>query len=128
MRYLTAGEVMLVNQQEIGPDLLADFGLLEAAVLRPQQSVFGADAYPDIHAKAAAMMHSLIRNHAFIDGNKRTGVLAMVLFYNLNGFQIDAVQEDVIALAVDIAEGQIDVEGIAGTLKGWARPLRLPEE
>jgi death-on-curing protein len=74
------------------------------------------------------MMHSLIRNHAFIDGNKRTGVLATVLFYNLNGFQIDAVQEDVIALAVDIAEGQIDVEGIAGTLKGWAKPLRLPEE
>jgi death-on-curing protein len=128
VRYLTAGEVMLVNRQEVGPDLLADFGLLEAAVLRPQQSVFGADAYPDIHAKAAAMMHSLIRNHAFIDGNKRTGVLATVLFYNLNGFQIDAVQEDVIALAVDIAEGQIDVEGIAGTLKGWAKPLRLPEE
>jgi death on curing protein len=51
VRYLTAGEVMLVNRQEVGLDLLADFGLLEAAVLRPQQSVFGADAYPDIHAK-----------------------------------------------------------------------------
>ena len=127
MRYLTASEVVLVSQQEVGPDLLADFGLLEAAVLRPQQSVFGADAYPDIHTKAAAMMHSLIRNHAFIDGNKRTGVLATILFYNLNGFQVDAAQEDVIALALDIAEGQIDVEGIAGILKGWAEALPLPE-
>lgn len=127
MRYLAVSEVVLINQQEIGNDLLADFGLLEAAVLRPQQSVFGADAYPDIHTKAAAMMHSLIRNHAFIDGNKRTGVLAAILFYNLNGFQIDAAQEDVVALAVDIAEGQIDVEGIAGILKGWTKALPLPD-
>ncbi|MCA1675236.1 MAG: type II toxin-antitoxin system death-on-curing family toxin [Actinobacteria bacterium] len=120
-------EVLLVNEQEVGPDLLADFGLLEAAILRPQQSVFGSDAYPDMHTKAAAMMHSIIRNHAFIDGNKRTGVLAMILFHNLNGYTIETAQEDLIALALDIAEGQIDVEGIAGILKGWARPLRLPE-
>jgi death-on-curing protein len=127
VRYLTAGEVMLVNEQEVGPDLLADFGLLEAAVLRPQQSVFGSDAYPDMHTKAAAMMHSLIRNHAFIDGNKRTGVLATILFYNLNGYTIETIQEDLIALALDIVEGQIDVEGIVGILKSWARPLPLPE-
>ncbi|MCA1604421.1 MAG: type II toxin-antitoxin system death-on-curing family toxin [Acidobacteria bacterium] len=111
MRYLTVSEVLLVNEQEVGPDLLADFGLLEAAILRPQQSVFGSDAYPDMHTKAAAMMHSIIRNHAFIDGNKRTGVLAMILFHNLNGYRIETVQEDLIALALDIAEGQIDVEG-----------------
>jgi death on curing protein len=118
---------MLVNQQEIGPDLLADFGLLEAAVLRPQQSVFGSDAYPDVHTKAAAMMHSLIRNHPFVDGNKRTGVLSVILFYNLNGYMVEAAQEDVIALALDVAEGQIDVEGIAGSLKSWVRPLPLPD-
>lgn len=128
MRYLTASEVVLVNQQEIGPDLLADFGLLEAAVLRPQQSVSGRDAYPDIHTKAAAMMHSLIRNHPFVDGNKRTGLLSVILFYNLNGHAVEAEQEAVIALALDVAEGQIDVEGIAGILKSWARPLPLPDE
>jgi death-on-curing protein len=52
----------------------------------------------------------------------------MILFYNLNGYTIETAQEDLIALALDIAEGQIDVEGIAGILKGWARPLSLPEE
>ncbi len=74
MRYLSPSEVIGINEQEVGTDLLADFGLLEAAVLRPQQTMFGADAYPDLHTKAAAMVHSLIRNHPFVDGNKRTAV------------------------------------------------------
>lgn len=80
-----------------------------------------------MHTKAASIMHSLIRNHAFIDGNKRTGVLATILFYNLNGFAIETTQEDLVALASDVAEGQIDVAGIANTLKALTRPLPLPE-
>ncbi|MGH2751652.1 MAG: type II toxin-antitoxin system death-on-curing family toxin [Actinomycetota bacterium] len=128
MRYLTAGEVIMINEAEIGPHLLADFGLLEAAVLRPQQTVFGSDAYPDVHTKAAAMFHSLIRNHPFIDGNKRAAVLAMIVFYNLNGYAIEVNQEELVALALDAAEGQIDVEAIAGTLKGWAQPVRSSDD
>ena len=65
MRYLSPSGVIGINEQEVGSDRLADFGLLEAAVLRPQQMIFGADAYPDIHTKAAALMHSLIRNIPF---------------------------------------------------------------
>jgi death-on-curing protein len=128
MRYLSPSEVIGINEQEVGPGLLADFGLLEAAVLRPQQTVFGADAYPDIHTKAAALMHSLIRNHPFLDGNKRTAVLSVIVFYNLNGYAIDAAQGEVVALAVDVAEGQVDVEGIAGVLKDWSRELELPTD
>ncbi len=126
MRYLTAGELVRINEAEAGPELLADFGLLESAALRPQQSVFGADAYPDIHTKAAALMHSLIRNHPFVDGNKRTAVLAARLFYNLNGWDLHVEPGDLVALAVDIAEGQIDVAGIAAIVKGWAQELELP--
>ena len=128
MRYLSPSGVIGINEQEVGSDRLADFGLLEAAVLRPQQMIFGADAYPDIHTKAAALMHSLIRNHPFLDGNKRTAVLSVIVFYNLNGFAIDAAQGEVVALAVDVAEGQVDVKGIAGILKGWSRELELPTE
>lgn len=80
----------------------------------------GQDAYRDIHYKAAALMHSLIRNHPFIDGNKRTAVVAVITFYKLNGYQVRAEQDKIVALAVDIAEGQLDVPGIAGALKGWA--------
>ena len=94
MRYVTAGEVVAINEAEIGPGLLADFGLLESAVLRAQQSVFGADAYPDIHSKAAALLHSLIRNHPFIDGNKRTAVLSVLVFYELNGYWVEAEQDE----------------------------------
>lgn len=126
MRYLTAGDVLKLNEAEVGSDLLADFGLLESAVLRPQQTVGGEDAYPDLHTKAAVLMHSLIRNHPFLDGNKRTAVLAVDVFYGLNGFELVADQGDVVALALDIAEGQVDVASIAGTLKNWARRLPLP--
>lgn len=128
MRYLTVGDLIQINETEVGPDLLADFGLLESAALRPQQTVFGTDAYPSLHEKAAALMHSLIRNHPFVDGNKRTAVLAMRIFYNLNGWDLHTEQGELVALAVDVAEGQIDVEGIAAVTKGWARGLDLPNE
>jgi death-on-curing protein len=74
--YLTVGDVLALHEQEVGANLLADFGLLESAVLRPQTTIGGEDAYPDLHTKAAAMFHSLARNHAFLDGNKRVAVAA----------------------------------------------------
>ena len=86
MRYLTVNEVLRIHEAEVGEDLLADFGLVDAAVQRPQQTVYGRDAYEDIHAKAAALFQSLARNHAFIDGNKRVAVTAVGVFYLLNGW------------------------------------------
>lgn len=127
MRYLTASEVLSFNEVEVGHDLLADFGLLESAVLRCQTTVFGVDAYPDIHTKAAALMHSLVRNHPFVDGNKRTAVLAVVVFYNINGFELDIDPGTLLALAVDAAEGHLDVEHIAGALKGWVYEQERPD-
>jgi death on curing protein len=128
MIYLTVGDVIRLNEAETGPDALVDFGLLESAVLRPQQTVLGQDAYPDIHTKAAALMHSLIRNHPFEDGNKRTAVLSMLVFYGLNGWEIVADQGDIVAWAVDIVEGLVDVATISKALKNWARPLELPDQ
>jgi death-on-curing protein len=128
VHYLSAGDVIRIAEAEVGSGTLVDFGLLESAVLRPQQTVGGHDAYPDIHRKAAALMHSLIRNHPFVDGNKRTAVLAVDVYYGLNGWELTAEQEDMVALALDVAEGQIDVEGIAKVLGGWATQLELPSE
>lgn len=121
MRYLTLDEILRINEVLVGPDLLRDFGLLESAVLRPQQTVFGEDAYPDLHLKAAALFHSLARNHPFLDGNKRTALVATVVFYGLNEWRVVAQQDEVVALTVDVAEGQLDVPAIAGVLKGFAR-------
>jgi death-on-curing protein len=121
--YLTAGDVLALHEQEVGANLLADFGLLESAVLRPQTTIGGEDAYPDLHTKAAAMFHSLARNHAFLDGNKRAAVAATALFYLLNGYDMEAEAENVVAVAIDTAEGLLTVADIAGRLKHWVRPL-----
>lgn len=127
MRYLTVGEVESINERFVGPDGLVDFGLLESAVMRPQQSVMGADAYSDIHQKAAALLHSLARNHAFIDGNKRTALTSVVVFYRLNGHRLEMAQDDAIALVLDAAQGQIDVARISGELKNHVRVIELED-
>ena len=125
MRYLTAAEVATINESEVGPNLLRDFGLLESAVMRPQQSIFGEDAYPDVVSKAAALFHSLCRNHPFLDGNKRTAVIALVMFLEMNGYAITMEQGEMVGFTVDTAEGQVDVAGIAGILKQHVVDLDL---
>ena len=100
-----------------------DYGLLESAAHRPQATVFGMEAYPSIHEKAAALLHSLARNHALIDGNKRPSWTACALFYAMNDLSIlDAPHDAAFDLVVGVACGEIDVPKIAEALKGWARP------
>lgn len=126
-RYLTASEVVKINEAEAGPDNLGDFGMLESAVFRPMTTVGGFDAYADLHTKAAVLLYSLVRNHPFIDGNKRTAFVACFIFYKLNGYHLVAEQGEVVALVTDAAEGLLDVETIVGVIKGWARPIDLGE-
>lgn len=126
MRYLTVNEVIAIHDAECGRSPV-DFGLLESAVLRPQTTVGGQDAYPSLHEKAAAMMHSLARNHAFTDGNKRAALLATIVYYGMNGFEFIAEQSPAIALVLDAAEGQIDVPAIAKRLSEVVVAMDLRE-
>lgn len=129
--WLTTDDVQYFNERFVGPDKLRDFGLLEAAVMRPQTTAFGNDAYETLHEKAAALLHSLARNHPFVDGNnKRAGWAAVTVFYRINGYTVaDEVDPgQVIGLVVDVAEGLIDVPNIAATLKEWAVPFPTPAE
>jgi death on curing protein len=128
MWYLTVGDVVRINETRVGPGNLRDFGLLESAVLRPQTSVAGQDAYPDIHTKAAALMDSLIRNHPFVDGNKRTALVSVTTFYGLNGWGLEGDQGEAVDLTLSIAGGQASVPQIAGVLESWAYRLDLPTE
>lgn len=128
MWYLTVSNVLRLNEAEVGANLLRDFGLLESAVLRPQQTAFGKDAYPGVHRKAAALLDSLIRNHPFIKGNKRTAILAVRVFYGLNGMGLRASPEDVITLALEVARNQVNLREIAMVLETWSYDLDLPEE
>lgn len=123
--YLSIDEVLEINKGFVGPDQLRDLGLLEAAVMRPQSSAFGADAFPGLHDKAAALLHGLARNHPFVDGNKRTSWSATAMFYLTNGYALSVRADDVVGLMLDAAEGRCDVADIAATLSGWAR--RFPQ-
>lgn len=86
MIYLTLPELLRIADRVIDGDVqVRDHGLLEAALARPQARVFGEDAYPSLHEKAAALLHSLTCNHALVDGNKRLALAALIVFYGLNG-------------------------------------------
>jgi len=102
-----------------------DVGLLEAAVARPRTSVGGVDAYPTLHLKAAALVHSVVRNHALVDGNKRLGLGAVLVFYRVNGRRLTMSEDEAHDFIVAIASGELDDVGqIAEILKSRTRPVR----
>jgi death-on-curing protein len=90
MEYLDRDDVLVAGAAAVGVELrVADYGLLDAAAVRPQATAFGVDAYPDLFTKAAALLHSLARNHALVDGNKRTAWAAAWTFLYLNDIELD---------------------------------------
>lgn len=118
MRYLTVEEVLEVNAEVMGGrHALRDRGLLESAVARPQASALGADAYPDLVSKAAALLHSLVLNHAFVDGNKRTAVLATLVFLDLNGYAIRWEQREALDFVLRLADHQVEMEDVIAFLR-----------
>lgn len=89
--YLDRDDVLIAGSIASGGELkVRDYGLLDAAVARPQATVFGVDAYPTAWDKAAALLQSLARNHALVDGNKRTAWAAAWTFLHINGFELAA--------------------------------------
>jgi death-on-curing protein len=103
------------------PAPIRDIGLLGSAIARPRTTAFGEDAYPDIWTKAAALLHSIVKNHALVDGNKRLGWLATAVFLEINGIEISrASNDDVYDLVIDVAAGQPTVDTIAERLRQLA--------
>lgn len=116
IEYLDLEDLLgLVRVLRVGP--VRDVGLLDSACARPRSSAFGAEVYPSVEAKAAALLHSIVRNHALIDGNKRLALLAMAVVLDLNGRPLDLDDDATFALVMEAAEGQQDVEAIAERLK-----------
>ncbi len=121
--YLDLEDLLLVAREAISGELLVrDYGLLESALARPQASVFGQDAYPDLHVKAAALLHSLGTNHALVDGNKRIAWAACRVFLGLNDQWTRADEDERVSLVVAVAAGELsDLEKIAERLRYWCR-------
>lgn len=119
MIYLTLDEILGVAARVIDGDvLLRDAGLLEAAVARPRTTVFGADAYPDLHSKAAALLLSLCKNHALIDGNKRLALAATIVMLGVNGWTLTLTNDEAYDLVIAAACGELtDVSEVAERLR-----------
>ncbi|MDE7398100.1 MAG: type II toxin-antitoxin system death-on-curing family toxin [Oscillospiraceae bacterium] len=95
-----------------GSDGVRDIGLLQSAMECPFQAFDSKEVYPSILSKAAAMCRSIISNHPFVDGNKRTGIHIMLIFLEINGVLMDYTQKELIDLGFGIASGNLDVNAI----------------
>jgi death-on-curing protein len=130
VEYLTVEEMLLLHARLIqrtgGSGDVRDMGLLESALARPQATFGGEDLYPGLWDKAAALMHSLIKNHPFVDGNKRTALTATGLFLELNGYTMTAGNEEALDFTRQAAVGEIAVESMAAWLEAHSRASDEP--
>ena len=121
-RDLSLDELLRIADAAAGVEVaVRDVGLLESALGRPRATVFGEDAYPDLHTKAAALLHSLAGNHALVDGNKRLAWAAAAVFLGINGHRVSVGNDEVVELVLAVATGELDdVVPIAARLREWA--------
>jgi death-on-curing protein len=119
VEYLDLEDLLHLAPRLLGdPPPIRDVGLLGSAVARPQTTVFGEDAYPDLWSKAAALLVSIVKNHALIDGNKRLGWLATAVFLDLNGVAVvEATNDDIYELVMEVAAGHDSVAEVANRLR-----------
>ncbi|MDO8650003.1 MAG: type II toxin-antitoxin system death-on-curing family toxin [Candidatus Berkelbacteria bacterium] len=119
--YVSIGQVLAIHAILIenfgGSDGVRDIGLVESALARPQAAFGGYDAYPTLFEKAAVLMQGLIKNHGFIDGNKRTGTAVMSIFIKLNGHKLHVTDTELENLAVGVAEDKLNFEELTTWLK-----------
>ena len=123
--YLTLAQILELHASQLrrygGGAGLRDRGGLEAAVARPQMTFGGEDLYVDAAAKAAALMHSLVMNHPFVDGNKRVGAHAALLFLRANDFQLGISPSELTEITLTVARGELEAEALAIWLRQRAR-------
>ncbi len=116
-------EDLLALADDLGVPKVRDLGLLDSAAHRPRSSLMGQDAYGSLDEKAAVLMESILRNHPLVDGNKRLGWMSAFVFYGLNGFDLDAPEDDAYDLVIALATGAIGYAEAAERLSSWTRPI-----
>ena len=123
MIYLQLDDLLKIAERIIGTAVVRDSGLLESALVRPQASYFGVDPYPTLEEKAAALLHSLVGNHALIDGNKRLGLAAMIAFLGMNGRRITMTNDEGYDFVMAVATRELDeATAIADILRPATEP------
>jgi death-on-curing protein len=123
--YLDLEDLLHIAERVLGNVEVRDLGLLEAAAARPSASAFGEDAYPSLHEKAAALIHSIARSHPLVDGNKRLALGAGIAFLGVNGLRLRMSNDESYDLIISIATSQLDdIPAIANVLARRAQPRR----
>lgn len=124
--FLTLNDVIAIHDNMIslygGSYGTRDLGLIESAIARPKATFGGEDLYPSILEKAAALFHSLLFNHAFVDGNKRTAIASCVFFLEENGYEMIASQRELADFPVRVENGHLSIEEIAKWLEKNTKP------
>lgn len=122
--YLDLDDLVEIARHAVtGSVVVRDYGLLESALARPRAWVFGQEAYADLHHKAAALLHSLARNHALVDGNKRLAWTACLTFLAINGHRIRATEDERFDFVIRVATGsEQDLDKVAEQLRAWSHP------
>ena len=126
MKYLTHEQVLFINARLIaetgGETGLLDLGLLESAVARPSATFDAVDLYPSLFEKAAALLDFLVNNHAFVDGNNRTGITAAAMFLRINGYMLACRPDELERFTLQVAISHPPVQELARWLQDHARP------
>ncbi|MFT3682027.1 MAG: type II toxin-antitoxin system death-on-curing family toxin [Ferruginibacter sp.] len=124
---ITNEEVLLIHSEVLklhgGSNGTRDINRLESAIARPYQTFDGKDLYPSCYEKAAAIGESIIINHPFIDGNKRTGYVLMEIILRINGYKITALDENLYSFIIKISTGEIHYDEIVEWLKNNTKAL-----
>lgn len=119
--YITLDIVLAIHDDMIerygGSHGIRDLGLIQSAISRPQSSFGGEDLYPDFFDKASALFHSLIFNHAFVDGNKRTTMVSAARFLSMNGYELEVDQREFVAFPLRVENQHLSLEEIAKWLQ-----------
>jgi death on curing protein len=127
MKYLKVEQVLKTHvwaiEQSGGDPGVRDLGLLESAVAQPRAGFGGKDLYPELADKAAALAFSLVKNHPFADGNKRTGYAAMMMFLSRNGHTVEAPIDERESIFLQLAAGDLDRDGFLA----WIRDRIVPK-
>ena len=126
MIYLTLEELLIVADRAVDGEVqIRDAGLLESALARPQTTIFGEDAYPNLHTKAAALLLSLCANRALVDGNKRLAFAGTLAFLGMNGWRLTMTNDQAYDFILDIAAGNNrEIEYVASYLQEFSEPRR----
>ena len=125
--YITLDTVLAIHDDMVdrygGSNGIRDLGLIQSAIARPQSSFDGEDLYPGCFDKAAALFHSLMFNHAFVDGNKRTTIVSTARFLSMNGYELDVDTDEFVSFPLRVENKHLSIEGISKWLADHSKKI-----